>query len=305
MARNDHLVYKENEVPALMKILEPLYDVVRLVDPFENVVYTVHNGEIARGAEPTGKKHGHCYSVWSREAPCLNCISKAACTQLKHKSKIEFIKDEVYLVNSIPVTVDRNGVHTVVALELVTKIDDGMCIGSSRTSTSTAISIVERVRKEIYQDSLTGCYNRRYYDDNQFLSSFEHKIPLAVGFMYCDIHHFKNINDGFGHTVGDWVLKAVAGVMKKSVRTTDAVIRLGGDEFLVVCFNCPEEALHVKAEKIKEGVSQIRLAEDDTYRLNVDIGCAGKADFCGTVAEVVTLLQQADAGMYVQKRSED
>jgi len=82
-------------------------------------------------------------------------------------------------------------------------------------------------------DPLTGAYNRG------FLSELNYSVEDA--FVYIDMDKFKNINDTYGHDVGDEILRMLVITIKKNVRSSDAVIRMGGDEFLVVLRGCPVE----------------------------------------------------------------
>src|SRR5690606_1790357 len=95
-------------------------------------------------------------------------------------------------------------------------------------------------------DSLTGVLNRRaFYEqgEREVNRSRRYDIPLAA--LMLDIDHFKQINDTHGHIVGDRVLRQMAGVMKKALRETDVIGRIGGEEFAAIL---PETTLQGAAE---------------------------------------------------------
>lgn len=102
--------------------------------------------------------------------------------------------------------------------------------------------IVEN-NKKLYIDPLTGAYNRRYFDEQ--LSKLGSESALAI----IDLDKFKQINDTYGHLVGDEVLKEVVATFKANVRPADAVIRYGGDEFVIVFLKTPADVFKKKLEK--------------------------------------------------------
>ena len=91
----------------------------------------------------------------------------------------------------------------------------------------------------MYQDSLTEAFTRRYFDERVFCQSDNGTlISNEVIFIMVDLLKFKSINDEYGHDMGDWVLKNTVTVIKNCIRTDDAVVRIGGDEFLIILKNC-------------------------------------------------------------------
>ncbi len=113
-------------------------------------------------------------------------------------------------------------------------------------------------------DSLTKLYNRHYL--NELISSIKRdKISL----MMIDIDHFKQVNDTYGHLVGDKVLSSVAKKILLSIRTDDVVIRYGGEEFLVIVKSSHKETAKNIAKRIKETISTIPIRIDEG--LNIDV----------------------------------
>jgi diguanylate cyclase len=120
----------------------------------------------------------------------------------------------------------------------------------------------KKLQKQSNIDSLTGIYNRRGLE-----IALNSKIK-GVNFFYClllDLDDFKNINDSFGHSTGDIVLKEVASVLKMSVRDSDIVSRIGGDEFIVCLFNLDFSFVQQIAEKIKKRISNIQIQIYDSF----------------------------------------
>jgi diguanylate cyclase (GGDEF)-like protein/PAS domain S-box-containing protein len=122
----------------------------------------------------------------------------------------------------------------------------------------------------------------------------------TVGLLFLDLDGFKQVNDTFGHEVGDQLLRAISDVVRLTIRDTDSVGRLGGDEFGVVLSRVAtaDEALAV-ADRIIRGIQ----ASDTLAALDLDVGCSigvAIANPGGTDAK--TLLRHADAAMYRTKR---
>ena len=101
-----------------------------------------------------------------------------------------------------------------------------------------------RLRELLYLDELTGVFNRRYLDEFGFLPREAGKNTCPVGLIMLDLRQFKQINDSFGHLAGDRILRDVAGALKAHVEAPASVIRMGGDEFLVMPACAEEDVRH-------------------------------------------------------------
>ena len=113
----------------------------------------------------------------------------------------------------------------------------------------------------------------------------------------CDIDHFKRINDGFGHPTGDQVLRDTAPILSQSVRSRDAVIRWGGEEFVILLDACPRSPAVELAERIRLRIHQHRHVE--VGQVSLSIGLATRMP--GESMEA--LIGRADAALYEAKRS--
>lgn len=126
----------------------------------------------------------------------------------------------------------------------------------------------EQWRALLYIDSLTGIYNRRYFDEY-----FQHAAKIkAVAIM--DIDNFKHINDHYGHDAGDAVLQSVAKAIPSCVRKTDAVIRYGGDEFVLVFPSVPPDVFQRKLERIRIRVDNLKIEGFSNIHISISIGGA-------------------------------
>ena len=160
---------------------------------------------------------------------------------------------------------------------------------------------VEQAIEMAVVDALTGLHNRRYFD--MHLSSLldqaaQESKPLSL--LVLDIDFFKKINDTYGHDAGDEILRALAGRMRRAVRSVDLVCRLGGEEFVIVM---PETALDV-AGKVAERVRRAVEAEPFNVKegqmavpVTVSIGIADR----GSDANPDFIYKSADKALYESK----
>ncbi|MGI6286014.1 diguanylate cyclase [Neomoorella humiferrea] len=158
----------------------------------------------------------------------------------------------------------------------------------------------KKMEEELYRlsitDPLTGVYNRRY-----FIQTLEQEIervrrsgqPLSV--IMADLDHFKNINDRFGHAVGDQVLKAMAASFKERLRKTDCLARWGGEEFVILLPDTTAEGGALLAEDLRRRLSQMEIP--GVGHVTASFGVTGYLP--GDTVD--TIIQRVDDMMYQAK----
>lgn len=152
-------------------------------------------------------------------------------------------------------------------------------------------------------DPLTGLFNRRHF--NEMMSteiSMSNRHGDANSVMLIDIDHFKAINDTFGHYVGDTVLKNLTETLKNNLRHTDAICRIGGEEFAVLCKRADVTAAIDIAEKLRTEVENSALAKgiDDDLIVTVSIGIVSIPNIRGSNTPE-QLFKEADKALYYGK----
>lgn len=163
-----------------------------------------------------------------------------------------------------------------------------------------------------YVDPLTGLANRRRFDKvflEQITVAIRDKQPLSLIVM--DIDHFKNVNDTFGHPVGDEALRLVAEVIAKCTRSTDHRARIGGEEMAILLLGANPDAGKRIAEEIRSGVERISLSHvGRKVPLSMSLGGTtfqkdGNSDLVGATTEFIAgkTMQIADAALYAAKQS--
>jgi diguanylate cyclase (GGDEF)-like protein len=153
------------------------------------------------------------------------------------------------------------------------------------------------------RDSLTGLFNRRYMEE-----TLEREISLALrknrslGIIMMDIDEFKQINDRFGHSTGDFVLREVAKELRSGIRQSDIACRYGGDEILLILPECSleEASRRAQALRVKIAKAQYKCQETTLGKVTLSFGTAALPDN-GVSSE--DLLKAADDALYRQKRS--
>ncbi len=169
-------------------------------------------------------------------------------------------------------------------------------------STNLALaSANEQIKKLAITDPLTGCYNRRFFDEIGRREMERHRRygrPLTVVFV--DLNHFKHLNDRFGHDMGDTVLRTLGALLRRHVRGSDNVIRWGGDEFLLL-LTCTVSEAAVKAEELKSAFTVERDAAGLPAETGLSIGVAEVENTAETLSNAIRL---ADTEMYRDKMVE-
>jgi diguanylate cyclase (GGDEF)-like protein len=148
-------------------------------------------------------------------------------------------------------------------------------------------------------DSLTGLFVRRY-----FMAKFQEEIHRAerykkvLSVVMADLDRFKRINDTYGHTAGDRVLRAVGKFLQKNIRDVDILARYGGEEFVLLLPEADKYEAHTVSERLRKGFSELQF--DALPRLTISLGIASYPQD-GTDLEL--LIKRADAAMYAAKQA--
>lgn len=184
-------------------------------------------------------------------------------------------------------------------LELEVDSDNGKRINK----TVVMQNILTELSQLIMEDSLTGLYNRRYFNralkNEVERSSREHR-PLGLAII--DIDHFKKVNDTWGHDGGDEVLKVVANLMGKNVRQSDTLIRIGGEEFAVIMPNIRHRVAKDVMERLRLDIeNSVIPVSDKELRITVSIGVTVRE--ANQFLSADNLYKQADLSLYEAKES--
>jgi len=148
-------------------------------------------------------------------------------------------------------------------------------------------------------DTLTQLPNRQAYKNTiEREIDLAHRLKLPLSLLVLDIDHFKQINDNFGHQVGDETLCRVADTLLSSLRRSDALFRIGGEEFAIVLSHCHHEAALLAAERLRHAINDLNQSDSEQqFPVTISIGLA---ELCvGESAD--SLFLKADEALYQAK----
>ena len=277
MNKGTAMTQQESEV--MIKELSKVFDVVRLLDE-----ETLETGNITDVTDAEGFPC-KCYSFWKKGNNCKNCTSREAFRKKNEQLKLEYLDSNIYQVISKYVEIDGKPY----VMELINQMNaDAVMDEDGRNELIKQLSGYNR---ELYTDALTGIYNRRYYEERIRNSN------MSAGVAMIDLDDFKIYNDTFGHDAGDLALTTVVGIIKDNVRRTDMLIRMGGDEFLLVMPDIGEQAFADKLNQIQGKIHSSKVPGYSQLRLSVSIGGV----LSGSGSTVERAIRKADQFMYQAK----
>jgi len=172
----------------------------------------------------------------------------------------------------------------------------------------TGVSIIDAANilsQKIEVDSLTGCFNRQYYENLKLHFDAKRTKNAKVAIIFIDLNGLKEINDNFGHAQGDEIICLLAFFLKMKFRKSDEIIRLGGDEFLIYCHNHDndfqfENNLQKKVQVVQENFKkQLQAIQIPSNGFAAGVAVFDKDIDC----ELDHVLQRADHLMYENKRT--
>ena len=148
-------------------------------------------------------------------------------------------------------------------------------------------------------DPLTKLYNRRHFEtefEKEFKRAKRYNSPLSVAIV--DIDFFKKINDTYGHSCGDYVLKEIAFLMMQNFRQTDTIFRYGGEEFVVILTETPELTASIPMERLRKNIENNSFKYNgNDIKVTISIGISSKTD-CNNQVE---MFDYADKALYNAK----
>lgn len=276
-----------------LTFFKKMYDVVRIVDPLCKKVVDYSDSFL----EPTDDV---CYEYWVDDKICDNCISIRAHNENRTFIKLEQTENVTMLVTAIPI----EDAKTPTIVELLKNATDTMLIGEGNYNEGHKIkTLVDDLNQKIINDSLTSLNNRRFINERlpaDIVKATIQDWPLSIIFM--DIDNLKDINDEYGHTIGDYALKEVGSVIKSCIRNElDWAARYGGDEFVICLSNANYKEAEVVSDRIRDSINKILVpADDDLVNLTASIGIHTMKDVKLTAEE---LIREADRKMYEAKKA--
>lgn len=159
----------------------------------------------------------------------------------------------------------------------------------------------EKLKKQAHTDALTNLYNRRYFFEMaRFLMNVSQRNKEKISLCIIDIDNFKNINDTYGHIMGDYVIKTLASELTALTRNSDMVVRYGGEEFVILFPNTDIYGAQSISNKICKHIEALTVSLDKTnLNFTISIGISEHKD----EQNLDTFVHNADTALYTAKNS--
>jgi diguanylate cyclase (GGDEF)-like protein/PAS domain S-box-containing protein len=283
------------------EILDNLYDGIFFVDTDGHITYWNRGAASLTGysaADVVGRNYCDIFKPLDKHGNNLCESSTCPIRRVLESSQLHDV--EAYVCHKeghlLPISiriapvreVDR---HFVVAVE----------IHSSSSPRYAMRQRLEELQEMAMHDPLTGIANRRFVEISLAARLEElRRYGFSFAILFTDVDNFKQVNDRYGHSVGDRVLKMISATLAHSLRSFDVIGRWGGEEFVTLLVNILPEDLHALSDRLRRLVekSQLTLDNGETVGVTVSIGA--------TIARIVdttdSLVERADKLMFESKR---
>jgi diguanylate cyclase (GGDEF)-like protein len=208
-------------------------------------------------------------------------------------------------VGEVPLTYAGRGVGRLVLLRDIShrkEAEDRLqaALAELEKQLQSNLALQQKLREEAIRDPLTGLHNRRFLDElGPILLAEAKRTGSPLGAAVFDIDHFKRLNDTHGHGAGDAVLRTAGAFLMREVRRSDAVFRLGGEEFLILLPHTAESKALGWVDTLRSGFASLGFAHDG-QDLKATVS-AGLAMFPADADDLQELLHRADMALYRAK----
>jgi diguanylate cyclase (GGDEF)-like protein len=170
---------------------------------------------------------------------------------------------------------------------------------------------VQKLERDLIHDSLTDLKTRAFFEEESkvYLDMIKSMGDAGkrrqwfgfknISFLFLDADHFKEINDNYGHDIGDMVLRDIAATVKRSVRTGDTVARWGGEEIVVSLLGASLDDAEDKADDIRKNIEELKFPAIPDLKVTASIGVVSSE----ISSDFEELIKSADRALYLAKQS--
>jgi diguanylate cyclase (GGDEF)-like protein/PAS domain S-box-containing protein len=287
--------------PTCERLLDNLNDAVYFVDTERRIMYWNQGATDLTGYSRIEAVGRLCFDNFLAPVTGEGCaVCFEACPLKAAIDRGERQQVEVYFRHK-----DRHRVPVSFRVAPITDNADRIIGAVAVFSDITAKRTLQRRAAELetfaFRDELTDVANRRYSELKiaQAIQECE-QFDRSAGLLMIDIDRFKNVNDSYGHVIGDAVLKAVCNTLRHNLRPCDIVGRWGGEEFIILAMDVSAEALGVFAERCRMLIGQTSVAVSN-HDINVTVSVGATLITKGD--SVVSVIKRADEVQYKSKTS--
>ena len=282
------------------QLLELLFEGVYFVDNKRKITFWNKSAEQITGFSADEVVGKHCYDNILKHVDNFgNQLCLGGCPLQKTIETEKVNETTVFLHH-------KSGYRVPVSVKTLPLYDNSVIVGAAEVFQDISRKSVLKEQLEKYKnlaliDQLTILPNRRFTESHiqqVFKDYTDFKMPFAIAFL--DIDHFKDVNDNFGHNIGDDMLKMLSRTYSNAVRSNDFVGRWGGEEFIAIFANCTEMSLLELTERIRILVENSTLKVDGTQlKVTISIG----ATMVKPEDDVESIIKRADELMYQSKEN--
>ncbi|WP_340680884.1 GGDEF domain-containing protein [Paraglaciecola sp.] len=237
------------------------------------------------------------FRKYEKQNAKLLAVQKAKLDNLEKSNRIALLDKENALLKTQAALVDKQSQNERLALALVSLLLLMLIIWVYRNRRFQL-----QFRRMAQTDELTGIANRHHFTEQaQSNLNFCRKSKQPLSFIIFDLDHFKNINDSFGHQIGDWALKAAVKAAHSRCRKNDIIGRIGGEEFAILLPGCDIDKAMTLAESCRTGIAAISSKETGKkFQITASFGVTDTHNFGYNFD---TLFVAADDALYHSKKS--
>lgn len=287
--------YESDKIMSTLNKLAEIFDIIRLVNPeICRELFVDKDGGISYGE--------NCYKDLNLCSQCENCSCLSALKAKERREKYELYNQKIYSFLFIPIVlILPKNIEYPCVIEIVTILSQNQWL--KELGDTKEIHSIIADHEGVYLDSLTSAFSRKFFEEKQYLRNYS-QPPREMAFLFADLNNFKSINDTYGHLAGDYVLKRMVALTKSVIGSKDIIVRMGGDEFLIILPDSSQTSAEQVAREIKRKLRTEECLQDAKGRhAGISIGIAHTTHFHSSDECIQKMLKEADLNMYTDKKS--
>lgn len=275
-----------------INVLDNVFGIRRIVDAKnKNIINFDENKDI-------NSDYHCCFDFWKTGKECINCISMRSLNENKSYSKFETVDNKLYMIISAPIKI-KNDIYVA---ELVKDISEDTLSQSFDSLLNKELKEeILRLNELVVTDELTSIFNRRFLNEKLPYSIKQiSNIINSLSIVIIDVDKFKYINDSYGHTCGDYILKNISSILKDfSNKHMGWVARYGGDEFIMAFENLSEESTYDLCNNLKDYIKEKEFCYKDKI---IKVSCSyGVTVITNNDISVENIFSDIDNKLFVDK----
>ena len=281
------------------KMLDNMYEGIYYVDNERTITFWNKGAERITGFLADEVVNSHCYdNILNHVDDFGNKLCFAGCPLQVTLNDGKTRDHSIYLHH-------KEGHRVAVKVRVMPIYEEGIIVGAVEMFIGQEDNFhntydIEELKQLAFRDALTGLPNRRMLDEQLAIANItSHEMNYDFGIALMDIDHFKNVNDTYGHSMGDNVLKMVAKSLQSGIMRTDIIARWGGDEFICLLRGTDEVSLKRVAERLRMLIqaSGIRMNSNEV-KVTISIG----ATLHKAGESIEDMIERADKLLYQSKQ---